>query len=105
MESYFEAKASLFRSHLIDDDHPRSVVNIDDKWGALLAKELNQKCWTCSLKEKSQTIEKPDLYISNLQITQEGCFGKMYTPMGSGNFFSPLIGDFNLMNILQAVGV
>jgi len=105
MESYFEAKASLFRSHLIEDDGPRSVVNIDDKWGALLAKELNQKCWTCSLKENSQTIEKPDLYISNLQMIQDGYKGKLHTPFGSENFFSPLIGDFNLMNVLQAVGV
>ena len=105
MESYFEAKASLFRSHLIEDDGPRSVVNIDDKWGALLAKELNKKCWTCSLKEKSQTREKLDLYISNLQIMQDGYTGKLHTPFGAENFFSPLIGDFNLMNVLQAVGI
>ena len=105
MESYFEAKASLFRSHLIEDDCPRSVVNVDDKWGALLAKELNKKCWTCSLKENSETREKPDLYISNLQIMQNGCEGKLHTPYGVEKFFSPLIGDFNLMNILQAVGV
>jgi UDP-N-acetylmuramoyl-L-alanyl-D-glutamate--2,6-diaminopimelate ligase len=104
MESYFEAKASLFRSHLIEDDGPRSVVNIDDKWGALLAKELNQRCWTCSLKENSQIREKPDLYISNLQIMQDGYTGRLHTPFGAENFFSPLIGDFNLMNILQ-VGI
>ncbi|WP_413677396.1 UDP-N-acetylmuramoyl-L-alanyl-D-glutamate--2,6-diaminopimelate ligase [Prochlorococcus sp. MIT 0916] len=105
MESYFEAKASLFRSHLIEDDGPRSVINVDDKWGALLAKDLNQKCWTCSLKGNSQTGEKPDLYISNLQIMQDGYTGKLHTPFGAENFFSPLIGDFNLMNILQAVGI
>ena len=105
MESYFEAKASLFRSHLIEDNRPRSVVNSDDKWGALLAKELNQKCWTCSLKDHSQIREKPDLYISNLQIMQDGYKGKLHTPFGSEYFFSPLIGDFNLMNILQAVGI
>jgi len=105
MESYFDAKASLFRSHLVDDAEPRSVVNIDDIWGALLAKELNQKCWTCSLKANSKTIEKPDLYISNLRIMQDGYKGKLHTPFGSGNFSSPLIGDFNLMNILQAVGI
>ena len=105
MESYFEAKASLFRSFLIEDVDPRAVVNIDDKWGVLLAKELNQKCWTCSLKENSQTIEKPDLYISNLQMIQDGYKGKLHTPFGSENFFSPLIGDFNLMNVLQAVGI
>ncbi len=105
MESYFEAKASLFREHLIEDNCPRAVVNIDDKWGALLAKELNQKCWTCSLKENSQTREKSDLYFSNLQIMQDGYMGKLHTPFGAENFSSPLVGDFNLMNILQAVGI
>ena len=105
MEAYFNAKASLFRSLLIEDGDPRSVINIDDKWGKLLAKELNQKCWTCSLKMNSQRIEKPDLYFSNLQLTQDGYEGELHTPVGSENFFSPLIGDFNLMNILQAVGV
>ena len=105
MESYFKAKASLFRKHLIDDDGPRSVVNIDNKWGAILAKELNKKCWTCSLKENLQTRDKPDLHISNLQIMQDGYKGKFHTPYGVENFFSPLIGDFNLMNTLQAVGI
>ena len=105
MESYFEAKASLFRLFLMEDSDPRSVVNIDDKWGALLAKELDNKCWTCSLKENHQKREKPDLHISNLQIMQHGYKGKIHTPFGSENFFSPLLGDFNLMNILQAVGI
>ena len=105
IQSYFDAKASLFRSHLIDDGNPRSVVNIDDKWGALLAKELKQKCWTCSLKDQSKTRGKTDLFISNLQIMQDGYKGKLHTPFGSGNFFSPLIGEFNLMNILQAIGI
>ena len=105
MESYFEAKASLFLSHLIVDDAPRSVVNIDNNWGELLAKKLNQKCWTCSLKVNSRCRQKPDLYMSNLQIVNHGYKGKLHTPFGSENFFSPLIGDFNLMNILQAVGI
>ena len=105
MEVYYEAKASLFRSHLIEDDDPRSVVNIDDKWGALLAKELKHKCWTCSLKENSKTRKKPDLYISNLRTIQDGYMGKLHTPLGVEEFFSPLIGDFNLMNVLQAVGI
>ncbi len=105
MECYYEAKASLFRSHLKEDNCPRSVINIDDKWGSILAKELNNKCWTCSLKENSQGREKPDLHISNLQILQDGYKGKMHTPYGVEEFFSPLIGEFNLMNILQAVGV
>ncbi len=105
MESYFEAKASLFRSYLLEDGNPRSLVNVDDKWGALLAKELKHRCWTCSLSESAEILEKPDVYMSNLQITKDGYRGRLHTPLGSGNFLSPLIGDFNLMNILQAVAI
>ena len=92
-------------SFLIEGSDPRSVVNIDDQWGALLAKELDCQCWTCSLKENFKTKKKTDLFFSNLRITQDGYRGKLHTPFGSGNFFSPLIGEFNLMNVLQAVGV
>ena len=38
-------------------------------------------------------------------MIQDGYKGKLHTPFGSENFFSPLIGDFNLMNILQAIGI
>ena len=99
MESYFEAKASLFRLHLIEDDCPRSVINIDDQWGEILAKELNKKCWTCSLKENSQSRKKPDLYISNLQIMEDGYKGIFHTPCGVEKFFSPLIGELSLIHI------
>ena len=105
MESYFEAKASLFRSHIVDYGDPRSVINIDDEWGAILAEELDKRCWTCSLRERSKTKKKPDLFISDLRITQDGYKGKLHTPNGSGNFCSQLIGEFNLMNILQAIGI
>ena len=36
---------------------------------------------------------------------EDGYKGIFHTPCGVENFFSPLIGEFNLMNILQAVGI
>ncbi len=43
--------------------------------------------------------------MSDLQMTAAGVEGRLISPAGEGRFRSPLLGRFNLMNLLQAVGV
>ena len=43
--------------------------------------------------------------MSDLQMTAAGVEGRLISPVGEGRFRSPLLGRFNLMNLLQAVGV
>ena len=43
--------------------------------------------------------------MSDLQMTAAGVEGRLISPVGEGRFRSPLFGRFNLMNLLQAVGV
>ena len=38
-------------------------------------------------------------------MTSQGVTGRLISPRGDGLFSSPLLGRFNLMNLLQAVGV
>ncbi len=104
MEEYFKAKASLFNEPYFDSNDSRAVVNIDNKWGALLADQLHDRCWKCSLNDDYSNSEKPELYVSKLQITSNGVSGLLNTPVGMGCFRSPLVGNFNLMNLVQAVG-
>ncbi|MFZ9288895.1 MAG: UDP-N-acetylmuramoyl-L-alanyl-D-glutamate--2,6-diaminopimelate ligase [Vulcanococcus sp.] len=103
MEAYFEAKARLFDSPLLDPDQQRpcAVVNGDDPWGQRLAERLGSRCWTSSLEAGSGA----DLRMEQLEFGSEGVRGLLITPQGSGAFRSPLLGKFNLMNQLQAVGV
>jgi UDP-N-acetylmuramoyl-L-alanyl-D-glutamate--2,6-diaminopimelate ligase len=99
MEAYFEAKSLLFAEPLLAGDGARAVVNGDDPWGAWLVERLGGRCWRSSLEDPSA-----ELFIDGLAIDQHGVRGTLHSPGGSGSFRSPLVGRFNLMNLLQAVG-
>ena len=100
MEDYFEAKAKLFEAPLLGPD-ARAVVNVDDPWGARLAERLGERCWRASLEPNSSA----ELRMEGLQMGPQGVSGTLITPLGQGAFASPLLGKFNLMNLLEAVGV
>ena len=102
MEAYFEAKASLFSPGFLElkPGHATAVVNVDDPWGEKLAQRLGGHAWRSSLQEGSDA----ELQMEQLQFSSEGVSGVLVSPMGSGPFHSPLLGRFNLMNQLQAVG-
>lgn len=99
MEAYFEAKSLLFHDPLLQG---AAVVNVDDPWGRQLADQLRQAqrpCWRSSLEDP--TVE---LHITDLEMGASGVKGELISPGGRGRFHSPLVGRFNLMNLLQAVG-
>ena len=105
MQEYFEAKALLFQPPFLSGG---AVVNIDDGWGRQLAERLAAApatefpgpLWRSSLEDPSA-----ELFIDALEMAAEGVSGRLRSPLGSGVFRSPLVGRFNLMNLLQAVGV
>ncbi len=65
-----------------------------------LAERLGSRCWRSSLQDSAA-----ELFIDQLTMDSHGVSGQLHTPLGSGRFRSPLVGRFNLMNLLQAVGV
>ncbi|MEN9861460.1 MAG: hypothetical protein RLZZ515_1942 [Cyanobacteriota bacterium] len=102
MQAYFEAKASLFSAAFLEmqEGRPTAVVNVDDPWGQQLAERLGSHAWRCSLEEGCEA----ELRMEQLQFSSEGVQGVLVSPHGRGAFQSPLLGRFNLMNQLQAVG-
>ncbi len=94
MESYFQAKATLFRPEYRTG---RAIINRDDPWGERLASE-NRDVWTYSLSTDA------DLQAIDVTFTPEGIRGRLVTPHGQADFKSPLVGQFNLANLLAAVG-
>ncbi len=105
MDEYFEAKALLFKSPYLEHGCKSVVINIDDPWGLKLSKRLDGKCWRSSLSESIIKSGEAELSITELEMTSQGIQGLLKTPLGEGRFSTPLIGRFNLMNLLQAVGV
>ena len=107
MQAYFEAKALLFASERLAGG---AVVNIDDPWGAQLAERLagilGARLWRCSLATPAEVAGAggTELGVRDLVFGADGVSGTLVSPLGSGPFRSPLVGRFNLMNLLQAVG-
>jgi len=115
MEAYFEAKARLFEGPLLGglagatsgdsacENWGSAVVNGDDPWGGRLIERLKprlgDRCWRSSLVDTSA-----ELHIRGLELGAAGMSGTLVSPVGEGRFTTPLVGAFNAMNLLQAVG-
>ncbi|NEQ35445.1 MAG: UDP-N-acetylmuramoyl-L-alanyl-D-glutamate--2,6-diaminopimelate ligase [Okeania sp. SIO3I5] len=97
MDDYFEAKALLFGSDYLKG---RAIVNADDSYGKkLIARLESEKVWSYSTSDTSA-----DLWASDLEYQPTGVKGTLHTPQGDIAFSLPLVGQYNLSNMLAAVG-
>jgi UDP-N-acetylmuramyl-tripeptide synthetase len=101
MERYWACKQRLFFEHLkpVDAAHPvRAVVNIADPRGKALAERLGRGAW------RSAADGGADIYPLAVNCDLAGIGGRLATPAGPIDFHTPLVGDFNVANLLSAVG-
>jgi len=96
LETYFQAKALLFSETYLQG---RAIINIDDSFGQRLAQMLStSSVWTYSINNS-----QADFYTENLTYLPNGATGTLHTPQGAIAFSSPLVGRFNVENILAAI--
>lgn len=98
LESYAAAKAKLFAMPSIET----AIINIDDKVGRKIAADLNAdiRLLTFSLENK-----QADVHCTSICMSIEGIDATIVTPWGDGRLRSPLVGDFNLSNLLTVITV
>lgn len=98
MEAYGAAKQLLFTHY-----HVRTaVINIDDAFGHTLLHHLPS-----SVKVLRYSLHHPmvEIYAKQLYCDAHGYRLKLYTPWGKGETLVPLLGGFNLSNVLAAISV
>ncbi|WP_353932121.1 UDP-N-acetylmuramoyl-L-alanyl-D-glutamate--2,6-diaminopimelate ligase [Okeanomitos corallinicola TIOX110] len=97
MEDYFGAKALLFSPDYLQG---RAIINADDEYGQRLIVGFGKdKVWTYSVNDNHA-----DFWMSGLSYHPNGVSGILHSPQGDVAFTSPLVGQYNLENLLAAVG-
>src|SRR5690554_3206814 len=94
MAAYGQAKARLF------DQAEHAVINLDDTFGRQLAEECTLPLIGYSLNDSNA-----DLYCSDIRFDAQGISARLHTAQASAELRSPLLGTFNLSNLLAVAGV
>ena len=94
MAAYGQAKAQIL------DQAAQVVINIDDAFGRQLAADCTLPLVRYSLNDSSA-----ELYCSAIRFDAEGISARLHAGNHSAELRSPLLGTFNLSNLLAVAGV
>lgn len=76
-----------------------AVINLDDSWAASLSSKAPS-----TVKVLGYSVEKnADIYATNIELHSRGVRAHIVTPWGSADIDMPLLGKFNLSNLLSVI--
>ncbi len=96
MEAYGRAKLRLF-AH---DGLRRAIINADDHFAGRVRNAVAQGV---DVLTYSASGGPADVRVENAEFDAGGVRGELNTPWGKAAFSCPLVGDFNLSNLVAAV--
>lgn len=91
LETYYRAKRRLF----LDYEFKTAVLNLDDAAGRRLKSEIQRPVLTFSIEEPAA-----DIFAEAFEFDSAGVRATVRSPVGTFSFSSPLIGRYNLANLL-----
>ena len=92
MDSYFAAKSKLF------SQSRRAVINYDDRYGRLLAEQINIPALLCTMDGRDTGCSAEEIHL----LCESGIEYKLSCRDLRLRVRSPLPGRFNVMNTMQA---
>lgn len=101
MDEYASAKAKLFDNNIFPS-LTHAIINLDDEYSQIFmdrATASNLTVWTYSLENA-----KADIFASNIVPSLDGVDMTIMTPQGQMVVKSPLLGRFNVANLLASIG-
>jgi UDP-N-acetylmuramoyl-L-alanyl-D-glutamate--2,6-diaminopimelate ligase len=102
MAAYFDAKAILFE-RLLDDAAGVAVLPIDRPEGVAMRARVRGRRTVLTVATHGQP--GADVAVEAVTATSAGTHVRLKTPLGPIEVDSPLVGDFNLQNIVLAGGI
>ncbi|HSA60525.1 MAG TPA: UDP-N-acetylmuramoyl-L-alanyl-D-glutamate--2,6-diaminopimelate ligase [bacterium] len=102
LDEYFEAKKTLFTRFLAASlkTSRSAVVNLDDPRGAKITRGLPK-----SVERATVSVEGPaDVFCRSHRLSEEGIEAEVVCGGSALQVRSPLIGSYNLQNVLVAIG-
>ena len=109
--SYYGAKRRLFD---LVKTNGGAVVGVDDAWGARLAEELRPPqgggphrvlTFAGGVEGVESAGEGADVSARRVEFDLRGLRGTLRTPRGDLDFETPLVGHYNLLNVLATVAI
>jgi len=99
MERYFAAKRVLFRELMVPAKGV-GVFFVDDAQGVAMKQDA-----TCPALTLTRQDRGADVAVLERRLGADGIRARLGTPAGTLEIVSALVGEFNLANILTAVGI
>ncbi|ENX18203.1 hypothetical protein F895_00279 [Acinetobacter sp. CIP 64.2] len=99
LDAYAEAKALLFKFTTLK----AVVINLDDEHGALMLAAARANPAQPKILTYSLTQATADYHIADLQYRLSGASFSLISPSGSYVVQSPLLGQFNVENLLASL--